>query len=438
MKFIYKSFAFLVILKFCVASFHNCTSFENAEHGFGCELSNLMPDNEVVEINVLTSDETNVTKDEITWIQIRDSQLDKLPEKIFEGYVNVEKILIINSIGFARLDTPYFDRKISTIFFSGTDLEVIGKKAFSELSFVKLLSLNSNKIKEIDKSAFTDMESLERIELNSNKIQKLDDDIFAANVNLKVILLSKNQLTVINAKLYSRNSNLETIDLKSNLISQIEKDFYRNLKLLTFADFSSNVCVDLKIIVTKRYGWPYFAKNLKECNKNYDLLKPMNDAIEEIQKKMEELEGRIDEVQEKVSNDMKILEGKMENSTAMEEIKTDLVNFFVKDKEQIKKNFKQQLEDISSDVKDEMKRKIESEVERKLGENQEKMQEKLVTNNYEEIRREFSGKITLLYFIVFAGIGILLVINVFIMRRFKFFPRLRYHGNNAELLGSEI
>lgn len=431
MNFFYKITVLLLSLKFSYAS-HNCSVIEDRKLGYGCELTHLTPEDEVAEINLSGGFHENLGKDDVEWIRISHSELRKLPTGMFDEFVNLEQILIVNTWGFSHLNVSYFDKRVKAIAMHTTDIEVIGEQAFRGLALLNLLNLNSNGIKKIHKNAFADLEHLEKIELNDNQISALDDEIFGKNFQLKIISLSGNQLTMITAQLMLKNTKLEIINFKRNELSQIEKDFQKSFVRLVTADFTSNVCVSRKFELKNKMKLPSYG--FEECNKNFALMKQTNKVIDKLEENLKDVEQNVSLIEEKVGNDMKVLEGRMKNSTAMEEIKTDLVNFFENDKQEIRKNFKKQLNDIAGEVKTEMEKKVERELERKLAERQEAQEKKLVHHHLKEIHDETDRQFTVVYILLFVIASLILVINVFLLRRVKLFPKLRYHDNKAELL----
>lgn len=177
-------------------AFHNCTSFNDRNHGFGCELRNVIPSEENFEINMMSRDNTNKTDADVTWVQVRDSQFENLPSGIFEKFENMQKIMILTTTGFKILNTTYFDEKISLVLMKNTDLEEIGEHAFVGLTSLTILSLNYNKISKVHKNAFRDLVKVDKIEMVSNNIQFLDDETFVNNVNLRLLLLYHNKMQV--------------------------------------------------------------------------------------------------------------------------------------------------------------------------------------------------------------------------------------------------
>lgn len=438
MNFSLYQLAILYLVVSCSEAAHNCTSFNDKNHGFGCELKNVKPDQENFEINVMAKDDTNKTESDVVWVQIRDSELDdNLPKGVFEKFVNMEKFMILSSKGFKNLNVNYFDKKIKLILMKNTDLEVIGENSLVGLTDLKILSLNYNKVRQVHKNAFRDLVNLEKIEMVYNNIESLDDDVFANNVNLKLVLLYNNQIKIISAQLFARNVNLESLQLQSNAISQIEKGFYTNLKALTRADFSSNVCISESVLLTRFIQWSSHQYKFRDCYNNYALMKSTNDYIGSVEKKIDKLDANVKEAVEKMDNDLTVLEGKMSNQTEFEELKSNLWDFFKNDKEKFKETFESDLNNITSHVRTEMMSEIEKKVESALSKTQEAQHEKLVSNDFENLRDEFSGKFMLIYCTLFFLICLASVTTFFVLQKFRIFPTISYSNDNRHLIEAE-
>lgn len=433
MKVCYQLTIVALIIASCRAA-HNCTSFNDKNHGFGCELRNVVPQGENLEISMMAKDDTNKTENDVVWVQIRDSQFDNLPKGVFEKFSSMEKIMIIASTGFQNLETSYFDKKIKLVLMKNTDLEVIGEKSFEGLNDLKTLSLNYNKVRKVHKLAFRDLVNLEKIEMVFNQIEMLDDDTFVNNVNLKLVLLYNNQLKVISGSLFAKNINIESLQLQNNAISQIEKGFHTNLKSLTRADFSSNACLSENIQLTRFLQWSSHQFKFKDCFSNYALMKGTNEAINTVNTKIENLETKIAGAVERVNNDMSVLEGKLGNSSALEDFKTNLLSFFEADRKQFTKNYQSDLNNITSQVRTEMIAEMEKTVRDGLSETQATMQEKLVSHDFNDFHSEFSGKFTFIYCVLFVIICFGCATTFVIFQKLKIFPMLSYHHNDGRKL----
>ena len=417
MKLCYQVAIFLSIFMLCDC-LHNCTSFDDKNHGFGCELKSVrLEDQPDFEINVMSKEATNKTDADVIWVQIRDSSFkNDLPKGVFEKFINMDRIMILNSMGFKNLEKPYFDKKITLVLMKNTDLETIGENCFMGLENLKTLSLNYNQVKKVHKKAFRDLVAVTKIEIVNNKIEYLDDDVFANNLNLKMLLVYANQIKVVTAALFSRNPNLESIQFQNNQIVQIEKGFYTPLSKLTRADFTGNLCISELLLPTRYVQWSSYTYKLKDCYNNYALMKSTNDVIISVQSKNDELEKNMNATLERVDNDLKIMEGKLDNQTDFDNVKTNLMQFFENDKKSYEKRYEDELTNITSHVRIEMQDEIEKNLAKVLNQSQVTQQEKLVSNDFDTFRGEFKGRFNFVYFTLFL-LACLVAFTTFVVTR---------------------
>lgn len=418
---------------------HNCTGQISSYYGFGCDLFNLTAQNENLEIELMTNNsEANKTDSDIKWVQIRNSRLGDLPKGVFEKFVNMAKVFIKESTGLKVLDVPLFSANVDTALIQKTDLEVIGENAFSGLVLLKTLDLMRNQISKIHKNAFQELVNLEYLALSSNNIEFLDDDVFANNSKLETFFIGSNKLTSISARLFSRNPNIANLDFNSNAITQIEKGFLGDMSKVKKLYLIYNECITDSITLTTRTRFTAFQSKLKDCYANYALMKSSKIEMRAMRSEIEDLKTNVNNAVERVDNDLKILEGKFSNSTALEEIKNDLVNFFKSDEEVIRKNFVKSLYNASDQNRMNLKQEIEKEVSVRVAQNLEAKQEKLIQDDVESVRRELSNKISFIYFLFFAVLCAGCVAAFFHVRKSKVTPTMLYQNDDARLLASDF
>lgn len=226
--------------------------------------------------------------------------------------------------------------------------------------------------------------------------------------------------------------------MQNNSISQIERGFYKPLTKLTRADFSSNVCISESIVLTKYLQWSSQMLKFKDCFNNYALMKSTNEVISSVRVKIDDLETEVANMVEKVDNDLKILENKMENNTELQDLKTNLVNLFKSDKLKLEQKFESDLTNITSVVRTDLVREIEKNMTQVLQQSQRVEQAKLVTEDFDSLREEFSGKFTLVYFSLFFIICFACIAAFLIFKRQPFYPIFhRSQGDDRELIKAE-
>lgn len=439
MRFFYQFVYLLLVgcgIEFSQGS-HNCSSFSDKNHGFGCEMRNVKPEDEILEINVL-SKEMNKTDEDIIWVQIRDSKFTNLPTKIFEKFSNMERMMILSSSGFKNLNVSYFDSKLTLLLMKSTDLETIGENAFNGLIELRTLSLNYNSLTNIDKHAFRDLVKMEKIEMVANKIEFLDDKTFENNINLKLILLYNNKLRVISAALFSKNVLLETIQLQNNEITQIEKGFQASLSKVTRLDLTSNLCMSETISLSRYVQWNSHLNKFRDCFNNYVLMQPVINKMNGINDEINNMNEKMDQIREKVHTDLKLIEGKMDNTTELEALKSNLIDFFQKDKDALEKKYKNELENITSHVRTDLTEQIQKKVSETVVAMQETRQEKLVTDDFDKFREEFSSKFTVVYMTFFVLFCLIVIVAFVLMNKMKIMPTFLYSKDQRLFDPSEI
>uniref|UniRef100_A0A915I9L4 Toll-like receptor n=1 Tax=Romanomermis culicivorax TaxID=13658 RepID=A0A915I9L4_ROMCU len=114
------------------------------------------------------------------------------------------------------------------------NLNILEKLISLDLSHLKELLVNDNKISKLKKSGFDGLQNLQTLNLANNRLSSLDDDFFTSSLNVKSLDLSKNFLQDIPTCLFIA-TNLEYLDLSNNHVTKIPKFLLKklsNLKIL--------------------------------------------------------------------------------------------------------------------------------------------------------------------------------------------------------------
>lgn len=207
---------------------------------------------------------------------------------------------------------------------------------------------------------------------------------------------------------------------------------------LTRADFSTNDCISESIILTKFVQWESQQIKFKNCFNNYALMKSTNNVIASVKDKINDLETTVNVTLEKIDNDINILENKIGNNTELEELKSNLVDFYKKDQKVFEQKYESDLTNITSAVRTDLIDEIKKNVVKVLEESQKVEQAKLVTEDFESLRDEFSGKFTLIYCTLFFIICFACIAAFLILRGKNihsiFQQHLRSHGDDRKLI----
>jgi hypothetical protein len=253
------------------------------------------------------------------------------------------------------------------------------------------------------------------------------------------INFNKISAQVLSSQLISRNVLLESLQMQNNSISQIERGFYKPLSKLTRADFSTNICISETIIIARFIQWSSQLLKFKDCFNNYALLKSTNEVIDTVRGRMDDLETKVVDIIDRVDNDLKVLENKMNDSTDLKEFKTNLVDFFKNDQKNFESKYEADLTNITSAVKTDMMDEIKKNVVEVLKESQKTQQEKLVTDDFESFRNEFSGKFALIYCALFFIICFAFIVAFFVLRGQNLHSLFqRSQGDDRKLIDPEV
>lgn len=164
----------------------------------------------------------------------------------------------------------------------------------------------------------------------------------------------------------------------------------------------------------------------------------MDGVITDMRAKMDNLETKVADTLEKVDNDLKVLENKMEDSQNFTDFKTNLIKFFENDRKNIEKKFEDDMNNLTSAVRTDLMEEIEKKVVNVLEKSQEAKQEKLVHDDFGSIRDEFSGKFTLIYVTLAFMICFACIAAFFILRTQSIYPLFgRNHEGRNNLIEAE-
>jgi hypothetical protein len=286
-----------------------CSAFTDPNHGFGCVIKNVKPDDEIIDVSVKRKDSSKYVFD-INWVGIYDSDLpNRIANSALEkNFMNLKRIEIVNCTGFKMLNGSIIDKnpgRFSELIISTTDIGKIDENTFSELIQLVILVVNSSKIEKIHKDALEDLINLEEIYLNDNFLKFLYPDTFKHNMKLKLINLENNKLRRISSDLFPQNTNIENIFLGNNNITQIERGSFDGLKNLKILNLTSNLCIDKCFTLSNYHGYTISNKNsyLDDCIKNFRYGQFIFSDIKEIEENINLIENKFRESMKKLKED---------------------------------------------------------------------------------------------------------------------------------------
>nr|XP_020655312.1 podocan [Pogona vitticeps] len=154
-----------------------------------------------------------------------------LPESMFNGSDNVE--VLIMSSNFLKYVPKNLPRALYKLHLKNNKLEKIPKGAFSELSGLRELYLQNNKLTNegMDNETFWKLSSLEYLDLSSNNLSHIPAGLPR---NIVLLHLEKNAIKSIGADVLTQIKNLEYLLLHNNKLKArgIHQQAFQGLKKL--------------------------------------------------------------------------------------------------------------------------------------------------------------------------------------------------------------
>lgn len=425
-----------------------CTGFDDRNHGFGCEVKDIKIQSEEDEIEFMAKHNKKNDSD-IKWVQIKDSMLKDLPKNIFQKFVNLQKIMIINCTGLKNLDKEYFDAKLELVLIKNSDVEYVSDKVFSNLKNVQTISLNNNKIKKIHKDAFKDLIALEKIEMVFNEIEVLEEDLFTFNLNLKYVLLYNNSITILPGKLFSQNIKVENLLFQNNKIVRIDKSFSTSFAKLKKFDLSKNICIDKAFVSSSYYTWSKFENEMNVCYGNFENVKDVKKGLQEVKEELHVLTEEFKEEKTKTETDFKIFEDNLvNNSSQLQNYTSHLLNYWEKAKDEMEDKFRNDLKLLTLVEKSEIAAKIHLEIEEKVNAKAkankeifleyamaEKLKQEELETNVNDLRESKATNQTFIYFLLFTLIVFAIAFVLIIYKKTHLFSKFNSsYDANVQLI----
>ena len=114
------------------------------------------------------------------------------------------------------------------------ELSILAKvlNIFRDLTSLKYLFLNANKIESLPSGVFNGLDSVSHIYLNNNRLSALPSDIFAGVQGLRSINLHTNALENLPENLFSGLTSLISLGLHNNQLTNLDVDLFSDLSNL--------------------------------------------------------------------------------------------------------------------------------------------------------------------------------------------------------------
>lgn len=154
---------------------------------------------------------------ERTYIEIRNSKINRIDSSAFKGLNNLEVLVLDNN-----------------------EIEEIEENAFKDLSNLLVLMLNKNKLKRVDPNTWSGLTRLLRLQLNQNYIEEIKGNSFSGLSSLRGLYLDNNKLKKIDINALKGLSNLEKLNLSRNELGEIHNNTFEGLSSLKELNLGSN------------------------------------------------------------------------------------------------------------------------------------------------------------------------------------------------------
>lgn len=200
------------------------------------------------KIESVFSDNQSPVNADIKFISIANSDIpENLPENLSNFYPDLESLRVTK-----------------------TRLRTIKHEGLRNLTKLRHLSLDSNKIDFILPKSFEDLASLESLFISNNKLDFLHENLFIKNSNFRSLWVDYNKIEELKAEIFINNPKLELISLAHNRLKNVQVNFVNLFKLFHVS----------------------FERNFENCNLKFDaFLKSEEDknvGLREFQKGVEE------------------------------------------------------------------------------------------------------------------------------------------------------
>ena len=182
-------------------------------------------------------------------LKLSGNRIKVLPDDIFSGLVNLDRLELAESVGgpqpLTTLQDGLFDglTKLETIYANGTHLTSIGANVFSPLGglegcgtatvprdCIRYIFLRDGFLTTLPDGLFGGMPRLERVDVDGNRLTSVPAGLFTGSTGLRTVDLRTNSLAELPAGLFSGLTDLRTLYLTDNQLETLPATVFAGLE----------------------------------------------------------------------------------------------------------------------------------------------------------------------------------------------------------------
>ena len=211
---------------------------------------------------------TGRTKNDVTVVQIRNSNTPFVIQQIFTSFPNLIKLDIQNSNLQELVLSSEVQLKYLTLY--RNNISRIENGTFSGQSQLEIIDAMDNRITDIEINAFEGLENLYSLMLIGNRISRILPGTFHPMINLVYLDLEQNRIERIEDDTFSGNPALEALYLEYNVINAISTTFTTGLsKNLEYLNIQGNRCIDRQFALREPIDMILLNNALITCFNNF-------------------------------------------------------------------------------------------------------------------------------------------------------------------------
>lgn len=134
---------------------------------------------------------------------------------------------------------------------------------FSELKYLKAISLKGNKLTTLPEGIFSNLSFLKQMRLSENQLVSIEG-AFKGLGSLEILSLNDNQISEITINTFKDLTSLHHLELNNNKITKIQPNAFGNMKALMLVGLGSNPITSVANIFPKDMMLQYL--NMTACN----------------------------------------------------------------------------------------------------------------------------------------------------------------------------